>query len=506
MKGYFGYIRVSTQKQGEKGSSLQEQRSAIEAFAHRQKLPIQQWFEERETAAKRGRREFGKMFSLLRAGRADGLIIHKIDRSARNLRDWADLGELIDQGVVVHFANESLDLSSRGGRLSADIQAVVAADYIRNLKEEVRKGFVGRLKQGLYPLPAPMGYLDRGGGCAKEIDPLKGPLVRAGFELYASGAYPLHGLLSELRRRGLRSQRGGGLSLNGLAAMLRNPFYIGLVRIKRTGELYQGAHRPLISKELFTRVQAVLDGRLSPRPHRHQFLFRRMVRCHACGRSLCGERQKGHVYYRCQTRTCPTTCLREEAIEGEVVAVLNLLRFTPEEREQIDGEVAALKAEWSTRRVDELKGAELHLARLDDRLNKLTDAFLDSLIDRDAFERRKQVLLLDRCDAVETITRLKREGDALPAEVEKCLERANTALLGYGRAGGDAKRMALQSVISNLCARGKYVEVELRKPFEAVAKRAELAIGPPYRGDSRTLAATVIANLVRHFGEHREGL
>ncbi len=52
----------------------------------------------------------------------------------------------------VHFANESLDLQSRGGRLSADIQAVVAADYIRNLREETRKGFYGRLKQGLCPM------------------------------------------------------------------------------------------------------------------------------------------------------------------------------------------------------------------------------------------------------------------------------------------------------------------------------------------------------------------
>jgi site-specific DNA recombinase len=70
-------------------------------------------------------------------------------RSARNLKDWADLGELIDSDLEVHFANESLDLHSRGGRLSADIQAVVAADYIRNLREERIKGFYGRLKQGL---------------------------------------------------------------------------------------------------------------------------------------------------------------------------------------------------------------------------------------------------------------------------------------------------------------------------------------------------------------------
>ena len=143
MKRYFGYTRVSTAKQGEQGVSLQEQKDAIIRYAQRNSLDIAAWFEERETAAKRGRPVFNQMLKLLRHSKADGVIIHKIDRSARNLKDWSDLGELIDQGIEVHFANESLDLHSRSGRLSADIQAVVAADYIRNLREETRKGFYG---------------------------------------------------------------------------------------------------------------------------------------------------------------------------------------------------------------------------------------------------------------------------------------------------------------------------------------------------------------------------
>lgn len=157
MKKFFAYIRVSTARQGEKGVSLQEQREAILRFAQRANLEILEWFEERESAAKRGRAVFNRMLRLLRQGKAQGVIIHKIDRSARNLKDWADLGELLDAGIEVHFANESLDMHTRGGRLSADIQAVVAADYIRNLREETKKGLYGRLKQGIYPLPAPIG-------------------------------------------------------------------------------------------------------------------------------------------------------------------------------------------------------------------------------------------------------------------------------------------------------------------------------------------------------------
>src|ERR1700722_14556777 len=161
MAQYFGYVRVSTARQGE-GVSLPQQQAAIEQYAQRHKLEIVQWFEERETAAKTGRPMFSQMIKQLTKGAARGVIIHKIDRSARNLRDWADLGELIDRGIDVHFANEALDLTSRGGRLSADIQAVVASDFIRNLREETKKGIYGRLKQGFYPMPAPLGYLDNG--------------------------------------------------------------------------------------------------------------------------------------------------------------------------------------------------------------------------------------------------------------------------------------------------------------------------------------------------------
>src|SRR5438045_2795676 len=105
-KSYFSYVRVSTQRQGNLSTSLAEQQDAIERYAQRFNLQISKQYEERETAAKTGRPVFLDMLKDLKRGRARGLIVHKIDRSARNLKDWADLGSLIDQGIEVHFANE----------------------------------------------------------------------------------------------------------------------------------------------------------------------------------------------------------------------------------------------------------------------------------------------------------------------------------------------------------------------------------------------------------------
>lgn len=118
---FFSYIRVSTARQGQTGTSLDEQREAIRRYAERYSLTVVREYEERETAAKRGRPVFDEMLCALRAGKASGVIVHKVDRSARNLKDWADLAELIDGGIGVHFAGEGIDLNSRGGRLSADI-------------------------------------------------------------------------------------------------------------------------------------------------------------------------------------------------------------------------------------------------------------------------------------------------------------------------------------------------------------------------------------------------
>ena len=197
MKPCFGYIRVSTQKQGE-GVSLEAQKNAITAFASHNQLDIIEWFEEKETAAKSGRPIFSKMLKRLGRGNAQGLIIHKIDRSARNLRDWAAIGELSDAGIDVYFATETLDFRSRGGRLTADIQAVIAADYVRNLREETLKGMNGRLKQGLYPFCAPVGYMDNGKGKPKTPDPERAPLIKEIFELYGSGQYSERSLLKEI--------------------------------------------------------------------------------------------------------------------------------------------------------------------------------------------------------------------------------------------------------------------------------------------------------------------
>ena len=388
-KKYFSYIRVSTQRQGQHGTSLVEQQAAIERFASNWNLPIVQRFEERETAAKQGRPVFLDMLKLLKAGKADGVIIHKIDRSARNLKDWADLGNLIDNGLEVHFASESLDLTSRGGRLSADIQAVVASDYIRNLREETKKGIYGRLKQGIFPFQAPVGYRDRGAAQPKTIDPVAGPLIRQAFELYSTGRWSLRKLPEELHRQGLRSRSGKMVTTNGLFTILHNPFYMGVIRIQKTGGVYAGVHRPIVTKQLFDRVQDIFAGKAVPKFTVHNFTYRRMIRCVRCNNHLVGELQKGNVYYRCQTRNCTSSCLKEETINEALRFLFKKMEFNADEFAYYREESVRIFGKWTEESEESKAELVAHEARIKERQSRLIDSYMDGLLDKEEYLARK---------------------------------------------------------------------------------------------------------------------
>jgi len=473
MLGYIGYIRVSTPKQGLKGVSLIEQRDGILRYAERHGFTITVWLEEMETAAKQGRPVFNQALKLLRSRKAKGIILHKLDRGARNLRDWAAIGELSDQGIEVHFVNESIDLQSRGGRLSADIQAVVAADYIRNLREETRKGFYGRLKQGLYPLRAPIGYVDQGKGKAKTIDPIQGPLVGKAFELYATARYNLETLGCELYNLGLRNRNGSMVTRNGISTMLNNPFYMGLIQIQKTNETFIGIHEPIVNKMLFERVRGVLTGKINTRSKHHRFEFRRMLTCNTCKLSLIGERQKGTVYYRCHNKQCPKTSIREDAARREATRFFQKFCFNEEEVAYFRAKILKLKTTWVAQQENDTRNLNVKLGQIKDRLNRLTDAYLDNSLDKEMFEARKKSLLIDQKATAANLVNLARNGSTTPTTLEKFLEQVAKAELSHNIALPEERRDMVKIFTSNRFVDRKNVDFKPSLPFQEIVNRPQ---------------------------------
>ena len=383
----FGYLRVSTVRQGE-GVSLQEQRAAIEDCALRRNLIVTEWFEEKETAAKTGRPVFNHMMKRLRAGHAKGLVVHKLDRSARNLKDWAAVSELMDADIAFHIATEPIDFTSRGGRITADFLAVIATDFSRNQREETRKGLYGRLKQGLYPFRAPIGYLDMGRGQPKAPCPIKAPLIKDLFALYLSGEHSIRTLHAEMARRGLRGHEGKQVSVHGIEKILSNSFYTGLITIKRTGKTFAGKHKPLLSKADFSRIQLIKSGRAVPKVTRHNHRFQGVFRCGLCGGAMVPEKQKGHVYYRCHNRDCMMRSMREDVIEGAVKAKIAQMELSQDTGDK-------MRDYWAQDEPLETLAAQRRslLARIEayeTKLARATDLLIEGTLEQAEYEPKKR--------------------------------------------------------------------------------------------------------------------
>lgn len=477
----FGYTRVSTVKQGE-GVSLEAQKEAIEAFAIRNQLSIIKWFEEKETAAKSGRPVFSAMIKELRKGKAANLIIHKIDRSARNLADWAKIGELSDAGINVHFATESLDFRSRGGRLTADIQAVIAADYVRNLREETIKGLNGRLKQGLYPWKAPIGYLDNGGGKVKTIDPLRAPLVKKLFELYASGEVSIYSLVEKAKQLGLRSRNDKIISKSCIENMLANPFYIGIIHLKRRDVNFAGKHEPLISSSLFKQVAAMRAGRSVRKRTKHDFTFRRIINCKKCEKPFVAERQKGLIYYRCHTRKCSPGTIRSEKIETAILSAIRELELPVIAHKTIDlmRQTNEKQKKQNTKPVQAIQ-----LGQNKQQQNRLLDALLDNIIDKTTYEKRNLELLERAVELEEHLVNLNTQRQNL-AQNLRIFETFKNLYFIYSIANSAEKRQIIELLFSNRLIENKNVEILPRNWVFQLSNIDLTLFGPPVRGSNRS--------------------
>lgn len=489
MKKYFGYVRVSTLKQGE-GVSLAEQKSFIEAYATRNQMEISAWFEEKHSAAKNGRPVFAEVVRQLKRRKADGVIIHKTDRGTRNYYDWADINALIDNGIEVHFTHEAFDLRSPAGRFSADIHAAQAIHYSRNLSHETKKGIYGLLKQGIFPLQAPVGYLNTGGGKIKDIDPVKAPLVRKAFELYATRKYSLLTLSAKMYKLGLTNLRGNQIRPGGLKAIFDNPFYKGVMRIK--GMHYQGKHTPLVHPKLWQHVQDIMHGKTNGQVIKNDFVFRKMIRCYGCRYLLIGERQKGHIYYRCHTKDCPTKAIRETHIHDMLTKAFSTVEFYPSELKDLKNILKESQIDWQRQQEDLLKSVILQRDNVRSQLERLTDLLIDGTIDRDIYETRKQKLLSENVELQEKENLIKREMDVVFQKVDNFLELAKSLTKSHKKAKGRNLRDLVETVTSNLEAQGKKLLISMASPFQEIVEQRFLRFSALNRHKPRTRGMSLV--------------
>lgn len=166
---------------------------------------------------------------------------------------------------------------------------------------------------------------------------------------------------------------------------MKNSFYTGLIKIEKVGEVFAGVHRPLVSQQLFDKVQLVLSGKQTDKKRVHYFTFRRLLTCENCRHKLVAERQKGYIYYRCHTVTCPQKTIREELIEKELFPLLKKFAFNEQENRYLQKAVKSKYGDLEVLKENKLEILNMQIEQCRQRLSKLTDFFVDGVIDQEMF-------------------------------------------------------------------------------------------------------------------------
>src|SRR5712691_8264766 len=202
------YARVSTDKQAD--FSIPAQLEAMRSYAHQKHWLVAEEFIEPGASAKTTERPaLQRLLTRVRdvKRKTDVVLVHKIDRLARNVYDHATIKALLTQHhVQLASVVENVD-DTVPGQLVENIMASIAQFYSANLSEEVKKGMRQKLLRGGWPHLPPRGYVSvknaDGRGSHVEPHPGRGALVSRGFELYATGNYSLRSLAARLASDGL---------------------------------------------------------------------------------------------------------------------------------------------------------------------------------------------------------------------------------------------------------------------------------------------------------------
>jgi DNA invertase Pin-like site-specific DNA recombinase len=255
------YARVSSKGQEKEGFSISAQQKLVQSYAEARRFNIVQEYIDIETAKQTGRTNFEKMVRYLKKHpNVRVVLVEKTDRLYRNLKDWVTVDEI---DVEIHLLKEGVILSrdsKSSEKFVHGIKVLMAKNYIDNLSEEARKGQQEKAEQGIWPIKAPLGYRNVAGADGKRViapDLAIGPLITQLFRWYATGTLSLKELAEQARSAGLvHRQTGGLLPVSSIQLILRNRIYAG--EFEWHERRYKGKHEPLITRDLWERVQACL--------------------------------------------------------------------------------------------------------------------------------------------------------------------------------------------------------------------------------------------------------
>ncbi len=298
------YARVSTVEQS-KGYSLQEQVDELRRYCDRRGGRCVRLLRESESGGTLERPKLERLLAAAERGEFDVILIWRVDRISRSNLDLQALWgffKSIDLALV--SATEPFDATTAAGKTFFDLLSLMSEMERNTLKERAALGARGRAKDGKWHGgPPPHGYGYDSSTGRLRVNPEEAVLVRRIASLSLEHR-KLEAVARILRAEGVRTRLGHPWSKATLSRLLRNPIYVGVLRVRDI--VTQDESLRVLDDAVFAQLQALrqeLQRHRIARFHRPPGTAERPRWCFRCGEPLfgigsycssCGEAQWVH--------------------------------------------------------------------------------------------------------------------------------------------------------------------------------------------------------------------
>ena len=327
---YCLYARKSSESDERQAMSIDSQLKEMRELATRDNLNVVCELQESHSAKDSGNRPvYNKMLGNITDGKYNAILTWAPDRLSRNAGDLGSIVDLMDQEKLLHIKTYSQTFTNNPNEkfllMILCSQAKLEND---NKSINVKRGIKAKCEMGWRPGVAPLGYINRAFGGVKDIipDPERAEIVTEMF-IKASQGWSGRRIKAWLDEINFTTRNNKPIAVSSVLEMLSNPFYYGEFQYSsdKTSQKFKGAHKPIVSKELFDAVQqnrGINKGIWGSK----QFAFRDILVCGRCGshmtaqdkiKNLANGKQVRYIYYCC-TETIRHECEEKYLNENDL--------------------------------------------------------------------------------------------------------------------------------------------------------------------------------------------
>ncbi|MBU2524640.1 recombinase family protein, partial [Patescibacteria group bacterium] len=437
---FFLYARKSTDVEDKQVLSIDAQLTELRSFAREQSLEVIEEFIEKQSAKIPGRPIFGQMLKRIERGEANGIVSWHPDRLARNSVDGGQIVYFLDIGklAMLKFPSHWFENTPQG-KFSLSMAFVQSKYYVDSLSENTKRGLRQKVRMGIFPSQAPVGYLNDSRTKTIVVEKKKSRIVRLAFEKYVKGNMRLEDVSNFLAKSGVTTRTGKRISKTKASFILSNPFYIGL--FKYGGEIHEGKHEPIISKKLFDEAQEMLKFRGQPerKPQNEPQPYCGLISCASCGMMITAEnktkRQKNgnvheYVYYRCTKKSkvmkCKEMSLRFEEVDKQLSSLIKKVSLPKDWAEELNRLALQDHKNSAPSLTACVKEKETKLLVISQKLERLLTGYLDQVIDQPDYCLQKAKLLSEKKSLEEEMTSLSHKQNDWLAPFQNWLKDAQS--------------------------------------------------------------------------------